>query len=455
MHEAFDLECALEDDEDIVINPDSHPASSTSLARVNWAGNYAYQAQELLSPATVEEVQQAVRSSTALRALGSGHSFNSLADTGGAQLSLRALNSMELDRERQTVRVGGGVTYGQLAPWLDAQGLAVHNLASLPHITVVGACATGTHGSGTGNGCLATAVTALESVDGNGEIHTGSRAADGESFDGTVVALGALGVVTAITLAVQPAFQVAQTVYQNLDFDRLADGVDAILGSAYSVSLFTDWQHHRATQVWHKQRVEPRELASQERTPLPQQFHGAQLQQAKLHPLGDLPAENCTAQFGEHGPWYERLPHFRLDFTPSSGAELQTEYFVDRRDAWAAIQAVEELRDSITPHLLVSELRAVAADSLWLSMAFERDSLAIHFTWKPHGPAVAALLPRIEARLAPFRARPHWAKLFAMDARSLRALYPRMDDFLALRSACDPRGVFWNQFLAEHLTAAR
>ena len=411
--------------------------------RTNWAGNHVFAAAELLEPANIAEVQAAVRGRTRLKALGVGHSFNAIADTDGCQLSLRRFDKMTLDAAAQTVTLGAGITYGRLAPWLDIQGFAVHNLASLPHISVVGACATGTHGSGIDNGSLATAVVGIEMVDGTGAIVRLSRAADPDIFPGAVVALGALGVVTSVTLKVVPRFSIAQTVYQELSFAELERNLRAVLSSGYSVSLFTDWQDHRATQVWFKQRSDKFSVTGADL------FYGARLQREKLHPLTGMPAENCTEQFGVPGPWYERLPHFRMELTPSSGAELQTEYFVPLEHGWEAITAVETLRDRITPLLIISELRAIAADDLWLSMAYKRESLALHFTWKPEWAAVRTLLPLIEEKLAPFGARPHWAKMFTIPASRIAPLYPRCDAFTALRKQFDPENRFSNRFLED------
>ena len=285
-------------------------------------------------------------------------------------------------------------------------------------------------------------MSAIEFVAGDGTLHTLSRAADGERFEGAVVNLGALGIVTSATLEIEPSFQVAQSVYENLSFAELEHNLEAIFLSGYSVSLFTDWQNHRATQVWVKRRVEP-----DTKPDFAPELFGAIRATRKLHPLGGHSAENCTDQLGVPGPWYERLPHFRMNFTPSSGAELQTEYLVPLEHGYKAILAIEQLRDQITPHLFIAELRAVAADNLWTSMAYKRPSMAIHFTWKPEWPEVSKLLPQIEARLAPFHARPHWAKLNSIPADRIRKLYPRMAEFEALASQYDPGAKFRNHYL--------
>jgi alditol oxidase len=417
--------------------------------RTNWAGNYTFQAVHLDDPTNAQEAQQLVKKLSNVKALGARHSFNNIADSSGDQISLKHLDQMTLNKQARTVTVGAGITYGKLAPWLDAQGFAVHNLASLPHVTVVGACSTATHGSGIHNGNLSTAVTAIDYINGSGDTVSISRAGNADHFSGAVVALGALGVITGITLDVIPTFQIAQIVYENLSFDQLEHNLDAIFGSGYSVSIFTDWQHHRATQVWLKQTVSNNTAPT-----MPPLFYGATLQKTKLHPLAGHSAESCTDQQGIPGPWYDRLPHFRMNFTPSSGAELQTEYFVPRDRAYQAILAVEQLRDHITPHLFITELRTIAADNLWMSMAYQRDSMAIHFTWKPEWNDVQKILPLIEAKLKPFDARPHWAKVFTTPHSQLQHLYPKFADFQALVKQYDPDGKFRNDYLNKNLYGA-
>lgn len=417
------------------------PATQT-----NWSGNYTYSTKRLDTPVAVEDVQAIVRHASRIRALGTRHSFNAIADSTTEQISLQHLDQVAINAAARTVAIGAGVTYGKLAPYIDSHGFALHNLASLPHISVAGGCATATHGSGIRNRNLSSACSALEVVTAGGELLTLTRAKDPENFDGAVVALGALGIVTNLTLDLQPTYQVEQVVYQNLPFAELEHNLDAIFSSGYSVSLFTDWQNGRATQAWIKRRVEPGKPYS-----WPQEFYNAKRATEKLHPIAGHPAEPCTEQLGIPGPWYERLPHFRMNFTPSSGAELQTEYFVPREHGYKAIRAVEELRDRITPHLFVTELRTIESDSLWMSMAYHRPSLAIHFTWKPEWPAVRQILPLIEAKLAPFEPRPHWAKLFTLPPATLQSRYTKLAEFKELLRQHDPNGKFRNAFLESNL----
>ena len=305
---------------------------------------------------------------------------------------------------------------------------------------------TATHGSGVKNGNLATAVSALEIVTANGNVRTLSREKDSNEFHGAVVNLGALGVVTKVTLDVQPTFLMRQDVYENLPLAQLTDQFENIVSSGYSVSLFTDWQHKRVNEIWIK-----RPIKNGERSDAQLEFYGATRATRNLHPITELDAQNCTEQMGVPGPWYERLPHFRMGFTPSSGKELQAEYFVSRQNAVEAILAIERLRDRVGPHLLISELRTVDADQLWMSPCYNRPSLAIHFTWKPDWDAVRKMLPVIEKELAPYNVRPHWGKLFTINSAQLRASHEKVTEFKKLIQEFDPGGKFRNAFLTATL----
>ncbi len=417
-----------------------------AVPRDNWAGSYHFNTDHVAQPVTVEDVQRAVRTLPSVRALGTRHSFNGIADSTAAQISTLGVRGFQLDPQARTVTVGAGVKYGDLAVELDRAGFALANLASLPHISVGGSIATATHGSGLRNGNLATAVNALEFVAADGTVHTLTRARDGDLFHGAVVGLGSLGVVTRITLDVEPTYNMSQVVYQNLNFDELEHNFEAVMGTAYSVSLFTNWQQHQAWEVWVKRR-----LTGNAHTAPPATFYGATLASRKLHPVLGQDAEKTTDQLDLAGKWYQRLPHFKMEFTPSTGREIQTEYFVPFDSAYQAVLAVETLRDAITPHLLVTELRSVAADDLWMSMAYKRRSLAIHFTWKPEPDAVLHVLPQIEAKLRPFAPRPHWAKVNTLGSGRIAPVYPRSNDFKQLVRHYDPQGKFANAYMHQNL----
>jgi alditol oxidase len=411
--------------------------------RTNWAGNLVYQAPQFYQPTTVPELQEIVAQATKLRALGSCHSFNQIADSEVAQVSLASMQRVfTLNEAEQTVTIDGGTTYSQLCPQLHRAGYALHNLASLPHISVAGACATATHGSGDRNGNLATAVVAMEFVLANGDLLRVSRASHGAQFGAFVAHLGALGVVSALTLAVQPTFTMQQDVYEYLPFAALESDFDAITSSAYSVSLFTDWQTNTINQVWLK-----RLLPAGSAQAVNSHFYGAALAARTIHPIVALSAESVTAQMGIAGPWHERLPHFRIDQTPSAGAELQTEYFVPRHYALPALQAVAGLGKLLGPQLMISEVRTVAADTLWMSPAYQQDCIAIHFTWLRNWDAVQQILPALEAALAPYHAGPHWGKLFTIDPALLTVRYPQLPAFGEVVQQYDPAGKFRNTFV--------
>jgi xylitol oxidase len=413
----------------------------------NWAGNYTYQAARLHYPTTLEQIQELVSQARKVRVLGSRHSFNDIADSPEDLISLAQYDpGLEFDRERHTVTIGGGVTYGRLGPALHQAGYALPNLASLPHIAVAGACATATHGSGVQNGNLATVVAGLELVAADGTLVRLSRAESGDQFAGAVVALGGLGVVTRLTLNLLPTFAVRQDVYENLPLAQLDDHFEEILASAYSVSLFTDWQQEAVDQVWLKRQVATNETF----TPDPVWF-GATAATVQRHPILRLSAAPCTEQLGVPGPWHDRLPHFRMEFTPSSGEELQTEYFVPRPQALAAFHAITRLRDQIGPLIQVSEIRTIAADDLWMSPCYQQDCVAFHFTWIKDWARVRQLLPQIEAALAPFAPRPHWGKLFTMPVSAVQAPFVRLPDFRRLLGTYDPHGKFRNAFLDRYI----
>ncbi|WP_340682329.1 FAD-binding protein [Amycolatopsis coloradensis] len=403
------------------------------MRETNWAGNQSFTAERILRPRTVDQIQDVVAGAAAVRALGSGHCFNDIADCpGGVLLDLSALDGdAVLDADSATVTVPAAARYGDIAVQVHAAGFALANLASLPHCTVAGTVATATHGSGRRNQSLASAVSGLELVTADGGLKTFSR------HDGVVVGLGALGVVTRLTLDLVPSFDLRQDVFDGLPWESVYEHFDEIQDAGYSVSLFTNWARDEVDQVWVKGPGRPGA-----------DFFGATAADGPRHPAhaAGIPADNCTRQLGVTGPWHERIPHFRLDFTPSVGNELQTEYFVPVRHAVAAMEAMRGLGHRLAPVLLTSEIRTVAGDDLWLSPFHGGDRLALHFTWLPDEKAVRELLPVMEERLAPFDVRPHWGKLFHRAAD-----YPKLADFRALAGELDPDGKFRNPFVRRYV----
>ncbi|CAL4861208.1 FAD-binding protein [Microbacterium sp. MM2322] len=410
----------------------------SDVAGENWSRNIRYSAARLVAPRTVDELREVVAASDSVKALGSRHSFTRIADTGGTLVSTAELDlPIQVDAAHKRVRVGGGVRYGELAQELDRQGWALANLASLPHISVAGAVSTGTHGSGVANRSLAAAVTGLDLVTSTGDLVRIGE--DDEELAGVVVGLGALGIVTTVELAIEPTFEVAQTVYENVPLEAVRKAFDVIAGSAYSVSFFTTFRDEMyVDQVWRKERTDAAA------TPIPAALRDREAAGA-LHPLPGVSAASCTVQGGKAGRWLDRLPHFRLEFTPSNGEELQSEFLVPFEDAVGAFDAVHELADRLKPVLQVCEVRTIAGDDLWLSPSSGRDSVAFHFTWTADEAGVAEVLPELEAALARFDARPHWGKVFT--PRDPAELYPRWAEFVALQRRLDPRGAFVNDYL--------
>ena len=406
----------------------------------NWAGNIEFSAARLHRPASLDELAAVVTGSEQLRVLGTGHSFNRIADTTGDLVSVADLpTQIDVDTDASTVTVSAGTRYAELAAATQGAGLALHNLGSLPHISVGGACSTGTHGSGSRNGILATAVRALELMTVDGELVT-LRAGDPD-FAGAVVSLGSLGVLTTLTLALEPAFDVQQVVYDHVPHGELAPVLDEVMDADYSVSAWTDWCDPLGWQLWRKRRV-----GADTWSP-PATYVGGRQADRPRHPIWGVDPVHCTEQLGVPGPWNERLPHFRREFTPSSGAELQSEFMVPREHGPAALAAVAELRHLIAPVLQVGELRTMAADGLWLSPAQGRDTLGIHFTWVLDPPAVAPVVAALGEVLAPFGARPHWGKVFAHTPESVSRLYDHWDDFAALLSRYDAAGRLRGDFV--------
>jgi xylitol oxidase len=412
---------------------------TTTAARTNWSGNVTYAASRLAEPTTVAELQQLVASTPRLTALGSRHSFNTIADTDAVQVTLTGLPpELDIDTDRRVARVAAGMTHAQVAAGLEARGWALANLASLPHISVAGAVATGTHGSGVGNASLAQSVVGFEIVRASGDVEVVDASG---ALDAHRVALGALGVVAAVHLAVEPSYRIAQTVHTGLGWDVVDEQFESIMSAGYSVSMFTGYTDDGIRQIWTKRR-EGRDDAVVDLAAL-----GAVAGAEPIHPVPGSETAGVTEQGGVLGPWNERLPHFRSSFTPSAGEEIQAEYLLPAEHAVPAIQAMRTIGDQIADVLFVSELRRIAADDAWLAPSSGRDSVAFHFTFRRDAEAVERALPLIEGVLAPFDPRPHWGKVSAASPERLHVAYPKLGEFAALARDLDPSGRFRNGFL--------
>ena len=415
--------------------------------RTNWAGNVAFGALDFLRPRSLAELQAAISKADRIRVLATGHSFNDMADSPGAQVSLAGLPpEVSVDSATRTARVAAGLSYAELDGRLDAHGFALPNLASLPQISVAGATATGTHGSGTANQNLAAAVAGLTLVTADGDLVELRRGDDG--FDGAVVHLGALGVVVSVILDLVPSFDVSQRVYENQPFPALDQHFTELMTAGYSVSLFTDWRAPRLTQLWIKQRLDVPDSA----VPQASWFTATPASTAR-NPVPGASPEACTQQLGVPGRWYDRLPHFRPEFKPSAGNELQSEYLLPLAHAVPALHALNQIRDRLAPVLQICEIRVIAADQLWLSPCYRQDSVAFHFTWIADTASVRPVVTLAERQLAPFAPRPHWGKVFTTPPQDLRARYERLPDFLDLMCRFDPSGKFRNAYTARYLAS--
>ena len=401
----------------------------------NWAGTVTFGASAVHRPGSIEELQTLVAGSRCIRALGTGHSFSRVADTTGELVLLDRLpQEVAVDETTRTVTVPAGMRYAQVATVLHAAGWALGSMASLPHISVAGSVATGTHGSGDSQRNLSAAVVALEVVGPDGGLST-VRRGDAD-FPGWVVALGALGVVTRVTLQVEPDYEVVQRVRVGIPLDGVAGGLDAMFGAAYSVSLFTDWGSGEG-HAYLKHRAD---------LPDPGWTVG-RAADGPVHPVPGMPTDFVTQQLGVPGPWHERLPHFRAEFTPSAGNEIQSEFFLARDRAPEGVSALRELGPRIAPVVHVCELRSIRGDDLWLSPAQGRDSVGFHFTWHDDEAALLPVLDAVEQALLPLGARPHWAKLTTAGPADVAARYPHAGDFRLLRAVQDPDGVFANDLV--------
>lgn len=405
------------------------------MSLTNWAQNQTFQARICSSPRSIEQLQELVAGAERVKAVGARHSFTTVADSpGGVQISLDQMPvEVVVDPVRMTATVGAGMSYGAVADALQQEGYALANMASLPHISIAGGTATGTHGSGDRLGMLATSVAAVELITADGSLTRVGRT--DPDFAAVAMGLGAFGVIARVDLDIEPTYEVRQDLYDNPSWETVLDDLDGVMASAYSVSLMGTYGGDRLREVWQKQRLDSA------LSPAPPTGWGGTLRDwtppkgHKLSPQGGIP-----------GPWSERMAHFVRDCEPSTGGdELQSEYFVARGHGVDALNALRALGADIDPHLWGSEIRTVAADNLWASPAYERASVCIGFTWKKHPPEVGALLPRVEAALEPFEPRPHFGKLF--DLPEVLERFPKMSEFLRAVDRWDPRQKFHNPFL--------
>lgn len=402
----------------------------------NWSRNIYFEENEYFQPESLIELQDLVRSKSSIRARGSAHSFNEIANTKSCAINLAKMPKViEINQDNKSVLASAGLTYGELAPALHKKGWALSNLASLPHISIAGSISTGTHGSGIRNKNLANQVKSIRFIDHQGQLHQIEQSSP--DFNALVIGLGLGGIVYQYELSIEPTFQISQVVYPDIPIEILQSNFEEIMGVAYSVSFFTDWSTKNIGNLWCKFHSDENIL---------DEISGYSQATQKYHPIPSMDPIACTDQFAVEGNWYERLPHFKIEFSPSVGDEIQSEFFIDRKDAAAAIDAISKLGSEISPLLWITELRTIAADELWLSGAFQRETLGIHFTWKKM-PEIYAVISKVEQALLPFNYRPHWGKAFSSNPSHLHRAFPRMSQFFELIQKIDPEEKFYNEFV--------
>ena len=411
----------------------------------NWAGNLTFSAKEFIEIDNISKLQQVVSNSQGVKVLATGHSFNAIGDTKDTLISLKNLsNGIEIDSQNAQALIPAGMAYADAARYLESKGWAFSNMASLGEVKIAGAISTGTHGSGSNNGVLSTSVVGLEIVLGSGELLTIDQS-NSEEFAGFVISLGALGVFTKIKMRIVPSFSVKQFVYENIGIQAVAENFDTVFNSAYSVSYFSNWAKNSTGQIWMKF------LDDSSSDNLSDNWLGANQAKAKQHPVKINNPDPCTDQLGISGKWLYRLPHFKLDSSPASGDEVQTEYLVDRKYVKEYIQDLRTIGDEIAPRVYATEIRTIKSDELWLSGAYQRETVGFHFTWKKSDTLVD-FLPRIEEILGKHHGRPHWAKLFSVKSDELSARYPKYSNFEALLKKYDPKKKFRNKFIDQYFS---
>ncbi|SES48940.1 D-arabinono-1,4-lactone oxidase [Actinokineospora terrae] len=428
-------------------------AQDTPLAWRNWAGTETATAVELHSPADVTAISAAITSAAdrglTVRARGSGHSFTPAAAAHGAALDLSTWTGV-VSADGADVTVRSGTTLAELNTELDRRGRAMANLGDIDAQTVSGAISTGTHGTGARLGGIATQVSALELVLANGSVVRCSATERPDLFAAARISLGALGVISTVTLRTEPAFVLA-AAEQPEPLEQVLEQLDQNCADNDHFEFY--WFPYGRKALTKRNNRLPAGALPRPLGPVRQFFEYEVLENGAfgalckigrfvpqlVRPLSKLSASVLSPRS------YSDVSH-KVFVTSRRVRFVESEYAIPRE---ALAEVLAELRARVPqladPIMFPVEVRVAARDDIWLSTAHDRDSayIAIH---QYRGMPYRDYFALFESIAASVGGRPHWGKMHTLDAEKLRALYPRFDDFARIRSEVDPDGIFRNPY---------
>uniref|UniRef100_A0A915D0Y3 FAD-binding PCMH-type domain-containing protein n=1 Tax=Ditylenchus dipsaci TaxID=166011 RepID=A0A915D0Y3_9BILA len=429
--------------------PDSCPGCRAPL--LNWGGNFNFSTQDIKYPTTTAGVQQLVKECKGkIRPVGTRHSFSEIANTNDTLICLVHMNLiLSVDPSVPSVTVQAGITYTDLIPFLQSIGLAIPMMASLGEISIAGAINTAVHGSGAGIGNLATQVLGLQMVLADGSVVQYSKGQNDTELAAATVGLGALGIVTQVTLQAQPTYNLAINVFENMDMSVLDTQLYNITHSGYAINMWSTFGTPGVLdQVWITTKVDSNGVNAYGNV---SQLYGAPAATAQSSPIAALPPTYVVPQMGIVGPYYERLTDYDLGLSGQEGQQTQSEYYVDFDDFVPALKALQTLSAEINAVVYVALFRITEKDELWMSPQYKKTTMAIHFSWQPKLDQVMALLPKIEAALAPFNPIPHWGKLYTLKPEQYLPLLPKYPEWREQVELHDPTHKFRNKWLEENI----
>src|SRR5215475_13440134 len=419
----------------------------------NWAGNQHSGAVRMIQPTTVDEVVAAVKTAAdeglTVKPVGAGHSFTAAATTDGVRIDLSSLASLRsVDRDQRLVTVGAGMRLRQLNDALAALGLALPNLGDIDVQTVSGAISTGTHGTGASLGCLSTFVAGLTLVTGTGEVLHCSPSEKAALFEAARVGVGALGVITEVTLRCVDAFTLRAQERPARLGDILADLPSYVDGHDHFEMYWFPYTDRVQVKCNDRVPASDRPLPAW-RGWLDDEFLSNTVFDGACRVGRAVPVLVPTISRMSARALSRRVYTARSDAvfcSPRRVRFTEMEYGLPRAALPSAFDALRRIVDGLPFKVVFPvEVRFTAADDIWLSHGYGRDNayIAIHqYVGMPYEPYMQAF----EKVATDLGGRPHWGKLHWRDAESLRDAYPRFDDFLAQRDKVDPQRVFGNTY---------